>query len=112
MPVRSAASAMGSDCGPSGDRTGGGATSVAVMTLTVGLRARSKSRAAPRTGSHPDLVPGAPDGERHAPAGLDVDEQRVAVWIEGGAGELIVEPGGARGADQPVEGDVPQLPVA
>ena len=47
----------------------------------------------------PDLAPVAPDGERHAAAGLDVDEQGVPVGRERGAGELVVEPGALPGSE-------------
>jgi hypothetical protein len=65
-----------------------------------------------RAGSDADARLGSPDREAHAPAGLDVGEQRVTVRAEGGAGELVVEPRHARARRQPVHRDVPQLATA
>src|SRR6266542_838943 len=60
-----------------------------------------------------DAAPGTPDREADRLRGLDVHEQRVAVRAEGRARELFAEPRsvGRRIAQEPVQGDVEQLPV-
>ena len=50
--------------------------------------ARPRSRASRQV--DPDRLPRPPDREREATGRLDVDEQRVPVRAEGGAGELVV----------------------